>query len=156
MTKLELTEDAVVIFIYSLRTLLATEKRDGNSFPFFPDSSAKHIHIHSHTVKVSRLKRRKRTYRRISRQRASHKKERKSVRGQGIIATRRGDRADARDWTRNIIVSVICREREDRGGRAEATQWRKGHLIERGLQGETCGLKGFEVTGRQGGRICGS
>lgn len=24
----------------------------------------------------------------------------------------------------------------------------KGHLIERGLPGETCGLKGFEVGGR--------
>lgn len=42
----------------------------------------------------------------------SFKKERKSVRGQGIIATRRGDRADARDWTRNIIVfGYLPRER---------------------------------------------
>lgn len=31
-------------------------------------------------------------------------KKRKSVRGQGIIATRREDRADARDWTHNIII----------------------------------------------------
>lgn len=40
------------------------------------------------------------------------KKERKSVRGQGIIATRRRDRSDARDWTRNIIVfGYLPRER---------------------------------------------
>lgn len=32
----------------------------------------------------------------------------------------------------------------------------EGHLIERGSPGETCGLKGFEVGGRRGGRICGS
>lgn len=73
------------------------------------------------------------------------KKERKSVRGQGIIVTRRGDRPDARDWTRNIIVFGYLPREKIGGGRAEATQWRKGASYrEKGLP---CGLKGFEVGG---------
>jgi len=98
-------------------------------------------------------------------------KERKSVRGRGIIATRRGDRADARDWTRNIIVFGYLprekqraskrereRERERDREKVEAVVRRrldggKGHLIEAGsLQGRNVWIpRWFQVAGRQAG-----